>query len=75
MEEQKKLNKDQLKVVALTQRIGEITSEYESKIADMRVAFTEEIDRMQEISNAQLEELIKLKDAQNAEAQDSVSSD
>lgn len=39
--EQQKLTKDQLKVIALKQRIGEITSDYEEKIADIRAYVTQ----------------------------------
>lgn len=38
---QEKPNRDQLKVIALKQRIGEITSDYEDKIADIRAYVTQ----------------------------------
>jgi DNA repair ATPase RecN len=47
--ETKKLNKDQLKVVALRQRIGEITSDYEEKIADIRAYVTQMQEQFEEV--------------------------
>lgn len=34
------MNKDELKVLGLTQRIGEITSKYEEQIVDVRAEYT-----------------------------------
>jgi small-conductance mechanosensitive channel len=52
-DEQKKLNKDQLKVVALRQRIGEITSQYEEQIADLRAYITQVHEQFEEVKNNQ----------------------
>lgn len=49
-ETQNKLSRDQLKVIALRQRIGEIVSEYEEKIADIRATFTQQMDSIQELA-------------------------
>jgi chromosome segregation ATPase len=40
------MTKDQLKLIALKQRIGEITSQYEDQIADMRASFTQQMEAM-----------------------------
>jgi len=50
-EEQEKLTKDQLKVVALKQRIGQLTSDYEERIADLRADFTVEHETYNELLN------------------------
>lgn len=34
------MNKDNLKVIALTQRIAELVAQYEDKIADVRAEYT-----------------------------------
>jgi small-conductance mechanosensitive channel len=47
--ESKKLNKDQLKVVALRQRIGEITSQYEEQIAELRADVTQRFEAYDEV--------------------------
>lgn len=59
----KKLNKDQLKVVALKQRIGEIVSEYEESIAGMRADFTQQLESMQEYVESQQKRIQELEDA------------
>lgn len=43
------IDKQELKIQALTQRIAELTAEYENKVADLRVAYT--------VINAELEDL------------------
>ena len=48
MTEPKDMTKDQLKGLALKQRIGEITSDYEDRIADMRAEFTQQVGAMQD---------------------------
>lgn len=46
---QEKPTRDQLKVMALKQRIGEITSDYEEKIADIRAYVTELQEHFNEV--------------------------
>jgi len=41
-----KMTKDQLKLIALKERIGIITSQYEDQIADMRASFTQQMEAM-----------------------------
>ena len=41
-----------LKITALTQRIGELTSQYEDKIADLRVAVTRQEETIKELRAA-----------------------
>lgn len=41
-----KMTKDQLKLFALKERIGIITSQYEDQIADMRASFTQQMEAM-----------------------------
>lgn len=72
-EQQSKPTKDQLKVIALRQRIGEITSQYEEQIADLRADVTQQFDalneviRNQENDNESLQnQLRKYQDYQNA---------
>jgi hypothetical protein len=67
---EQKLTKDQLKLVALKQRIGEITSQYEDQIADIRAYVTQleehynEIVRNQETDMENLQaQLRKYQDA------------
>ena len=48
-QEQQKLTKDQLKVIALRQRIGEITSNYEEQIADLRADVTQKFEAYDEV--------------------------
>lgn len=45
-----------LKITALTQRIGEITSQYEDKIADLRVAITRQEETINDL-NGQVQSL------------------
>lgn len=47
-QEQKK-TKDQLKVIALRQRIGEITSQYEEEIAELRANVTQQFEAYDEV--------------------------
>lgn len=53
------IDRQELKIQALTQRIAELTAEYENKIADLRVAFT--------VTSAELEQA---REEQEANAQD-----
>jgi spore maturation protein CgeB len=48
-QEEKKYTKDQLKVMALKQRIGEITSRYEDEIADLRADVTQRFEAFNEV--------------------------
>lgn len=50
---EQKPTKDQLKVMALKQRIGEITSDYEEKIADIRAYVTQAQEEFEEILRRQ----------------------
>lgn len=45
---QEKPNRDQLKVIALKQRIGELTSDYEERIADIRAYITQMQEQFQD---------------------------
>lgn len=45
-------NKNELKIVALTQRIGEITVKYELQIIDIRAEATIEINRLMKENEA-----------------------
>jgi hypothetical protein len=65
-QEVKKLTKDQLKVIALRQRIGEITSNYEETLADMRADITQQSEAMQEMIEQQFQEIQDLKGQLNA---------
>lgn len=47
------MNKDNLKVIALTQRIAELVAQYEDKIADVRADYTLAVEDFQK----KLEEL------------------
>lgn len=57
MIEPNKMTKDQLKVLALKQRIGILTSEYEDQIADMRADFTQQLGNMQDALREQEEQI------------------
>jgi len=46
MNDPSKMTKDQLKLVALKQRIGEITSMYEDQIAELRADATQRFEAM-----------------------------
>lgn len=46
--EPREMTKDQLKSLALKQRIGEITSQYEDQIADNRAEYTQQFNAFQE---------------------------
>jgi hypothetical protein len=61
-------NKNELKIVALTQRIGEITVKYELQIIDIRAEATIEINRLMKEN-----EMLKMQNdllKQNSEDQD-----
>ena len=58
--EQKKLTKDQLKVIALKQRIGEITSDYEENIADIRAHITQMQEHFEEVIRNQEKDIESL---------------
>lgn len=66
-----KMTKDQLKLVALKQRIGEITSMYEDRMADMRADTTQQIGAYQDVLREQEEQVenlqAQLKKYQDAE--------
>ncbi len=61
-QEQHKLTKDQLKVIALKDRIGQIVSEYEESIADMRANFTQQVEALHEVIESQDEKLAQLEE-------------
>jgi hypothetical protein len=42
------MTKEQLKNIALKQRIGEITSRYEDELADLRAGFTQQLGALQD---------------------------
>jgi hypothetical protein len=48
-----KMNKDQLKALALKQRIGEITSDYEDRLAETRADFTIQYNALQDTISQQ----------------------
>lgn len=57
------MDKNELKVIALRERIAQLTAEYEDKVADLRVALT--------ISEAEKEELInQIKDSNEKKDED-----
>lgn len=49
------MNDNELKVTALKQRLGEVVSDYEERIADLRVAVTRQQEEINNL-NAALEE-------------------
>ena len=57
---EQRLTKDQLKVIALKQRIGEITSDYEEKIADIRAYVTEMQEHYDEVVRNQEKDMESL---------------
>jgi len=59
---EQKLTIDQLKVLALKQRMGELVSDYEERIADLRANITQISDAMQGRIAAQDEEIFKLRE-------------
>jgi hypothetical protein len=58
--QEQKLNKDQLKVIALRQRIGEITSNYEEQLADLRADVTQKFEAYEEVLRNQEKDLESL---------------
>lgn len=58
--EPREMTKDQLKLVVLTQRIGEITSKYEEQIADNRAEYTQQFAAMQDVLHKQEADIEKL---------------
>lgn len=67
------MTKDQLKALALKQRIGEITSDYEDKIADIRADFTQQYNALQDVLREQekeIETLQKLGKSNEAEKEE-----
>lgn len=46
------MDENELKVTALTQRIGELTSEYEGKIADLRVLVTQQQQQIADLESS-----------------------
>jgi hypothetical protein len=56
----KKLNKEELKVVALRQRIGELTSQYEDQIADIRADVTQRFEAYEEVLKNQEKDIESL---------------
>jgi len=59
-QEERKYTKDQLKVMALKQRIGEITSRYEDEFADYRADVTQQFDAFQEVIRNQEKDIESL---------------
>lgn len=59
---EKKYTKDQLKVLALKQRIGEITSQYEDQLADLRADVTQQFDAFQDVIRNQDNDIEKLQE-------------
>lgn len=55
-------NKNELKIIGLTQRIGEITSKYELQIIDIRADMTIEVQRLKEENRLLKEEIRKLEE-------------
>jgi hypothetical protein len=60
--EEKKYTKDQLKVIALKQRIGEITSDYEDKLADFRADVTQQFAAYDEVVRNQEKDMESLRE-------------
>lgn len=58
--------KNELKVTALTQRIGEITSKYEEQVAELRAQATMAIEKL-DSENKELHEDVKRLDAKVVE--------
>jgi F0F1-type ATP synthase membrane subunit b/b' len=73
-QEQQKPTKDRLMVFALKQRIGEITSDYEEKIADLRAEATQSFEKLNEVlrdQDSQIESLqVQLRAYQDAAIQE-----
>lgn len=46
------MDEKDLKITALKQRIGELASEYEDKVADLRVAITQQEQALNELRDA-----------------------
>lgn len=58
--QEKKYTKDQLKVIALKQRIGEITSRYEDELADLRADVTQQFEAYNEVIKNQEKDIESL---------------
>jgi len=52
-----KMTKDQLKVLALKQRIGEITSRYEDELADFRANATQQLGAFDDLVKNQEQQI------------------
>lgn len=57
-----KMTRDQLKLLALKQRIGEITSEYEDRIADIRADATQRFEAFSDALKESDETISKLQE-------------
>lgn len=55
------VGKETLKLIAIKQRIGEITSDYEERIADLRADITLEIQKFTDMLNELEKENMELK--------------
>lgn len=47
------MDKNELKVMALRERVAQLTAEYEDKIADLRVELTLQAQRLEELENGE----------------------
>lgn len=54
-------DKNELKIIGLTQRIGEITSNYERRIIDLRADLTIEVNRLEQENKSLREEVERFK--------------
>lgn len=68
---EQKLTKDQLKVIALRQRIGEITSQSEDQLADLRADVTLQFEAYDEVIKNQEKDIESLQ-AQLRKYQDAI---
>lgn len=57
-----KMTKDQLKLLALTQRIGSLTSKYEDELAELRAGFTQQLGAMDDLVKSQEADIEKLQE-------------
>jgi hypothetical protein len=55
-------DKNELKILGFTQRIGEIASNYEARIIDLRADLTIEIQRLEKENKSLKEEVDRLKE-------------